>query len=213
MGGCVLLPLFFLMLLTIGGQTCVATKDCSIYYSVLSRSFVRCFLGNSPNDNISALVNIQHSNFAFTSRVDFVVLDELVGCEATFGLQFRQTCSFLQCLGLFELLPDTKTSLEHCVPSPRLLSVIGLPGSLLCFPMGLVHFFLYFPTQKRPEIWPSFLPMMVKGFLLHPIMGIIIVFHQLLLWLICHLRQFLLLSYSICVCSVTLNQAYSVFAN
>ncbi|KAJ3928700.1 MAG: hypothetical protein NXY57DRAFT_1019912, partial [Lentinula lateritia] len=111
MGGCVLLPLFFLMSLTIGGQTCVATKDCSIYYSVLSRSFVRRFLGNSPNDNISALVNIQHSNFAFTSRVDFVVLDELVGCEATFGLQFRQTCSFLQCLGLFELLPDTKISL------------------------------------------------------------------------------------------------------
>ncbi|KAJ4477980.1 hypothetical protein C8R41DRAFT_844678, partial [Lentinula lateritia] len=148
MRGCVLLPLFFLMLLTIGGQTCVATKDCSIYYSVLSRSFVRHFLGNSPNDNISALVNIQHSNFAFTSWVDFVVLDELVGCEATFGLQFRQTCSFLQCLGLFELLPVTKTSLEHCVPLPRLPSVIGLPGSSAMLPDGVGPLF---PLLSNPK--------------------------------------------------------------
>ncbi|KAH7869057.1 uncharacterized protein C8R40DRAFT_1220074 [Lentinula edodes] len=91
--------------------------DVTIFQSVISRSFIRAAnIGNWHCDVIVATVNFGLSNFGYTLPLDFIVLDELPGYDAIFGLEFQQRCQSSDCNWIFDNLPLVQSSLEGRIP-------------------------------------------------------------------------------------------------
>ncbi|KAH7870465.1 uncharacterized protein C8R40DRAFT_638791 [Lentinula edodes] len=114
------------MLLTISGQPCIAGKDITIYQSVVSRSFVRAAnLGNWHNDFVSATVNFGLNNFGYTLPIDFIVVNDVAGFDAIFGVDFQHRCRSSDCVRIFDNLPFVQSSLEARLPLPILPHLTG----------------------------------------------------------------------------------------
>ncbi|KAJ3859977.1 hypothetical protein EV359DRAFT_85804 [Lentinula novae-zelandiae] len=117
------------MLVTVQGHSCVASKDLASYYSVLSRQYVR---SNGLNDwrssCVTLSVNIRLHNFAFTTRVDFILVNDLQNCDVVFGLQFSNSCHSSECEWLLDHLPAIKVPLIEHLPLPPLPFYSGRPA-------------------------------------------------------------------------------------
>ncbi|KAJ3927768.1 MAG: hypothetical protein NXY57DRAFT_1024050 [Lentinula lateritia] len=114
------------MLLTIFGQPCVAGKDISIYQSVISRSFIRAaHFDNWRCDSVAATAHFGLDNFGYTLPLEFIVLDDLAGYDAIFGVEFQQRCQYSNTVRIFDNLPSVRSLLETRLPLPVLPLVTG----------------------------------------------------------------------------------------
>ncbi|KAJ3900385.1 hypothetical protein F5879DRAFT_925473 [Lentinula edodes] len=114
------------MLLTIFGQPCVAGKDISIYQSVISRSFIRAaHFDNWRCNSVAATANFGLDNFGYTLPLEFIVLDDLAGYDAIFGVEFQQRCQYSNTVRIFDNLPSVRSLLEIRLPLPVLPLVTG----------------------------------------------------------------------------------------
>ncbi|KAJ4472842.1 hypothetical protein C8J55DRAFT_491037 [Lentinula edodes] len=117
------------MSVTVQGHPCVAFKDSSSYYSVLTRGYARSNgLGDWRNTCLTLSVDIRLHNFAFTLRVDFILVNDLPNCNAVFGLQFSNLCRSSECDWLYDLLPIATLPPEVIQPLPPLPFSSGRPA-------------------------------------------------------------------------------------
>ncbi|KAJ4499265.1 hypothetical protein C8R41DRAFT_915479 [Lentinula lateritia] len=117
------------MLLTIFGQPCVAGKDISIYQSVISRSFIcAAHSDNWRCDSVAATANF---GLDYTLPLEFIVLNDLAGYDAIFGVEFQQRCQYSNSVRIYDNLPFVRSSLETHLPLPVLPLVTGQYSSVL----------------------------------------------------------------------------------
>ncbi|KAJ4477730.1 hypothetical protein C8J55DRAFT_489730 [Lentinula edodes] len=101
-------------------------KDISIYQSVVSRSFIRAaHFDNWHCDSVVATANFGLDNFGYTLPLEFIVLDDLAGYNAIFGVEFQQRCQYSNFVRIFDNLPSVRSSLETRLPLPVLPLVTG----------------------------------------------------------------------------------------
>ncbi|KAJ3899575.1 hypothetical protein F5879DRAFT_926147 [Lentinula edodes] len=100
------------MSVTVQGHSCVAFKDLASYYSVLSHQYVRSNgLDDWRSSCVTLSVNIRLHNFAFTTCVDFILVDDLQNCDVVFGLQFSHPGSDPP----LNSIPATETLLQNVI--------------------------------------------------------------------------------------------------
>ncbi|KAJ3905604.1 hypothetical protein F5879DRAFT_949866 [Lentinula edodes] len=105
------------MSLIVGGHPASAAFDPSIFYSAISRSFLRdqCSTPCTSGTHQS-MVTFRTPYTAFTILADFFVLDDLGGFDTILGLQIWQSCVRLHCTEFPSALPRIQSALN--VPLP-----------------------------------------------------------------------------------------------